>query len=237
MEAVEERVDRLETVFAQFMTETNRIIQRLDRSMERSDQTIVEIRQEIVEIRGETAEIRRGNDELRLSTEELRRGNEDTRRETEELRRSTDEFRQESRRHTLEMAHIADRIGRFAEDFVNPNIPRLAREVFGITGFDFEGLRIKKPHATDSGRVREFDCVIAGNKQLVISEAKLTGRMSDIDAFADGLKDMFDFFPEYRGYALVPIFASLALGPRLGSPPDTAEDLRFGAGRADDGID
>ncbi len=194
MEAVEERVDQLETIFGQFMAQTNRTIQRLDRSFERSDQNIVETRREIAEIRQETAEIRR---------------------ETEELRRGNDELRRESHRHTLEMAHLADRIGRFAEDFVNPNIPRLAREVFGLTEIDFEGLRVKKRHATDSGRMREFDCVIAGNSRLLISEAKLTGRVSDIDEFAAALKEVFEFFPEYRGYALVPIFASLAMGPDL----------------------
>ncbi|MBI2926669.1 MAG: hypothetical protein HYY24_13315 [Verrucomicrobia bacterium] len=47
----------------------------------------------------------------------------------------------------------------------------------------------------------------------MISEAKLIGRVSDIDEFADALKEVFEFFPEYRGYALAPIFASLALGP------------------------
>lgn len=136
-------------------------------------------------------------------------------RTCERLDQNVVEIRQEGRRHAVEMAQIANRIGRFAEDFVNPNIPRVARDVFGVAQFEFEGQRVKKWHATDPGRSREFDCVIAGSKHLIISEAKLTARGKDIDDFAASLRDVFDYFTEYRGYTLVPILASLALGPDL----------------------
>ncbi|MBI4324297.1 MAG: hypothetical protein HY674_03450 [Chloroflexi bacterium] len=126
-----------------------------------------------------------------------------------------EEIKRDAREHTLEMARIADRIGRFAEDIVGPNVPRLAREVFGITEFALFAQRIKKRHATDPSRLREFDFAIAGNRQLVITETKATARLKDVGDFAHGLKEVFDYFPEYHGYVLVPIFASMAVGSDL----------------------
>ena len=132
-----------------------------------------------------------------------------------EIRQEMAQMREDGRRHAVEMAQIANRIGRFAEDFVNPNIPRVAREVFGIAQFEFEGQRVKRWQPADPGRSREFDCIIAGSKHLIIAEAKLTSRVKDIDEFAESLEDIFDYFTEYRGYTLAPIFASLALNPDL----------------------
>ena len=75
--------------------------------------------------------------------------------------------------------------------------------------------RIKKWHTTDPSRSREFDFAIAGNRQLVITETKATARLKDVEDFAHGLKEVFDYFPEYHGYVLVPVFASMAVGPDL----------------------
>ena len=155
-----------------------------NRTIERLDENIIVTRREIVEIREEIGEVRG----------------------------EIAEIRHESRRHTLEMAHIAARIGRFAEDFVNPNIPRLAKEVFGVADIEFEGQRLKRRHASDASRMREFDYLLVGNRHLILSEAKLTARADDVNAFAEGVKDIFHYFPEFRGFVLAPIFASLALG-------------------------
>ena len=180
MDAIEERVETLETSLQRFVVTTNAAILRLDQTCERLDRTCERLDRNVIEIRMEV-----------------------------------EQMREEGRRHTVEMAQIANRIGRFAEDFVNPNIPRVAREVFGLAQFEFEGQRVKRWHVTDPGRSREFDCVIAGSKHLLISEAKLTARAKDLDDFAESLKDIFDYFTEYRGYTLAPIFASLALSPDL----------------------
>lgn len=118
----------------------------------------------------------------------------------------------EQREHVLEMARIADRIGRFTEDIVGPNIPRLAREVFGINPFQFFAERVEKLHYQDPSRMREFDFVLAGSGQLVITESKSTARFKYIEEFATALAEVFDYFPEYRGYRVIPIFASMAIG-------------------------
>jgi hypothetical protein len=128
-----------------------------------------------------------------------------------ETDRSIAEMREESRKHTFEMARIADRIGRFAEDIVAPNIPRIAEEVFGVSQIEFEAPRVKRRHSRDRSRVREFDVVVAGNRHLLVTSVKATARNGDIPEFAAALKDIFDYFPEFRGYTVVPLFASMAL--------------------------
>lgn len=110
-------------------------------------------------------------------------------------------------------ARIADRIGRFAEDTVAPNLPRIAEEVFGVGQIEFEVPRVKRRHSRDPGRVREFDVVAASNRHLLVTSVKATARDGDIPEFVAASKNIFDCFPEFRGYTLVPIFASMALSP------------------------
>lgn len=111
------------------------------------------------------------------------------------------------------MARIADRIGRFAEDIVSPNFPRLAREIFGISQVDFSGRRVEKRHAAHPEKFREFDFILAGNDKLLVNETKSTARLKYIEEFSDVLKEIFEYFPEYKGSTVIPIFASLELSP------------------------
>lgn len=204
MEAIEERVVDLESALAQFMA-TSRA-------------TILDLRQMTQELKQSNEELKRANEESRRSNEELRRANEESRQSHEESRqtcarldRSIVEIRQESRRHTLEMAHIADRIGRFCEDIVAPNLPRIAAEAFGITDIELEAPRIKKRHIDHLDRLQEFDFVLAGNRQLLVASVKSTAHDKDATDFVRLLKDIFSYFPEFQGYTLVPILASMAL--------------------------
>ena len=232
MHEVEERVDRVEVELAQFIAQSKATIRHMDEMIERSDQRSAEMKGEtdrsIANMKTETdrtiaktkAETDRSIAEMRAETDRsIAEMKAETDRSIAKRHAETDrliaEMKEESRKHNIEMAQIANRIGRFAEDFVNPNIPRVAREVFGIAQFEFEGQRVKRWQATDPGRSREFDCVIAGGKLLLISECKLTARAKDVDDFAASLEDIFDYFTEYRGYTLAPIYASLALSPDL----------------------
>jgi len=131
----------------------------------------------------------------------------------ERLDRGLEEMKREAREHTLQMAQIAERVGRFAEDIVAPNIPRIAREVFGITTVQFCAQRVEKRHDTNPSHFREFDMILAGQGRFIVVETKATARVKYLDEFADGLKDLFEYFPEHKGCAVIPIFASMALSP------------------------
>jgi hypothetical protein len=129
----------------------------------------------------------------------------------EKMDRDYAEMKREARQHTLEWAQLAERFGRFAEDIVAPNIPRLAREVFGITEPEFSGQRIEKRHAQDPSRFREFDLIHAGQRKVIVVETKATAPVKYIDDFAELAGELGDYFPEMKDYAVIPIFASLSL--------------------------
>jgi exonuclease VII small subunit len=169
MATVEERVDSLETKFAEFMARLDHHIERLDRNIERLDRNI------------------------------------------ERLDRNYEELKREARQHTLEWAQLAERFGRFAEDIVAPNIPRLGREVFGIAEPEFSAQRVEKAHIKDASRFREFDLIYAGQGKIIVVETKATARVKYIEDFAETVGDLADFFPNFRQYSVIPIFASLAL--------------------------
>ena len=171
MEAVEERVDSPEKIFAQFMARSEHNSAEHKARMERMD------------------------------------------RDSADNKARMDQFEREARQHTLEMAQIAERFGRFAEDIVAPNIPRLAREVFGITEVQFSAQRVEKRHARDSGRFREFDMILAGQGKLIVVETKATPRLKYIEDFAEMLKELPEYFPDWKSHTLIPIFASMAISP------------------------
>lgn len=211
MEAIAERVDRVEIQLAQFVAQSTATIRHMDEMIaELKEQTTATARHTdatIAELKEQTLAMNRHTDAMIAELKE----------QTTAINRRTDatiaDLKEESRKHTLEMARISDRIGRFAEDIVGPNIPRLAQEVFGISQFELRVERIDKPSRKNPARWREFDFVIAGNRKLIITETKSTARVKYIDDFAASLKEVFDYFPEFEGYTLVPIFASMALSP------------------------
>ena len=108
METIDERVETLEMTVARFITNTNAIIQRLDRTCEWLDRSYEQVRQEM-EKRDKQIEQRDKQIEQR----------------DKQIDHSLEQLKRDAREHALEMAHIADRIGRFAEDIVGPNIPPL----------------------------------------------------------------------------------------------------------------
>ena len=148
---------------------------------------------------------------LDYHTERLDRNIERLDRNGERMDRIYEELKREARQHTLEWAQLAERFGRFAEDIVAPNIPRIAREVFGMTEPEFSGQRIEKQHAKDPSRFREFDLIHAGHGKLIVVETKATARVKYIDEFADTIGDLENYFPERKRHTVIPIFASLAL--------------------------
>ncbi len=185
MEAVEERVDSPEKIFAQFMARSERNSADHKAWMERMD---------------------RDSADHKARMERMDR-------DSAEHRARMDQFEREARQHTLEMAQIAERVGRFAEDIVAPNIPRLAREVFGITEVQFSAQRVEKRHVRDSTRFREFDMILAGQGKLIVVETKATPRLKYIEDFAEMLKELPEYFPEWKSLIVIPLFASMAISP------------------------
>jgi len=142
-----------------------------------------------------------------------------------ELTQATERFRQELRKEVdraigkmnQQWGDMARKLGTITEDLVYPNIPRLSSLHFGApdeTAWEFLGQRIKKRHQ-EKGTLREFDVVAAWPGHLVIVEVKATVRSEYLTGFAKWLASgaVWDYFPEWQGRRVIPIFASFSLQP------------------------
>jgi len=107
---------------------------------------------------------------------------------------------------------IARKMGTFVEDIVVPNIPRIAREVFGLGGPEeelFSGPRLRLRHPQDASRMREFDYIYAARSGWIVVESKNAPKLDGINEFRELLAEVREYFPQYADLPLRPIFASL----------------------------
>ncbi len=125
-------------------------------------------------------------------------------------------FRDETRREQREMnkrwGEIANKMGTIVEDIIYPSVRRIAREHFGAPEeMEFEGQRLKRRRA--AGDRREFDGVFVWEGHVLLLEAKATVRPEYLAAFDEFVRNsaFFQYFPEYTGRRLIPVFSALAL--------------------------
>ena len=112
-----------------------------------------------------------------------------------------------------QLVDLSRRFGRFAEDFVAPNVPSLIESHFHCE-LTYFSERSHRTHRRDPQRKREFDIVAACEKFAFLCEVKTTPRDEYINAFLTFLEsnEFFEFFPELEGKMLVPMFATFNLG-------------------------
>ncbi|GAB4417900.1 MAG: hypothetical protein OHK0032_13950 [Thermodesulfovibrionales bacterium] len=124
-------------------------------------------------------------------------------------------YREEARQERIEMnkswGEIANKMGTLVEDMVAPNIKGIAKKYFGCEDFEDFMIRRKRRHSKDKNRRKEFDIIAVCDESVIVNETKSTPRLNYIDDFTAVLDEFFDFFPEYKGKRLIPIFASLYL--------------------------
>ena len=106
---------------------------------------------------------------------------------------------------------LANRLGTVVEDIVAPNLPIIAQQYFRCTDIDFFGLRIKRKNQVAGKSALEFDAILVCSDYLIVNETKTKPDANDVKSFREGqLKKIFDYFPEYQGKTVVPIFSSLS---------------------------
>ncbi|NUO08258.1 MAG: hypothetical protein HUU08_06185 [Candidatus Brocadia sp.] len=149
-----------------------------------------------------------GNAQMQTERE-LREFKGEMREFKEEMRAFKDEMREDRKKMYKKWGEIANKMGTVAEDIVAPNIPRIAQEYFGCKELEFFGLRVHKRNVKDRSKSREFDIIAVGDDALIINETKSSPRVDYINEFSEVLKEMYDYFPEYRGKKIIPIFSSL----------------------------
>jgi hypothetical protein len=155
--AVEERVDRLESVLGQFIVHTDIALKKLE----------------------------------------------------EEITRLGRQWEEERKEMNKRWGDLANKMGTLAEDIVAPNISGIAREYFGCSDIKDFMVRRRKRNTKDASKVREFDVIAVCDDKVIINETKSNPKIEYINEFINVLKEIYDYFPEYRGKKIIPIFSSL----------------------------
>ena len=79
---------------------------------------------------------------------------------------------------------------------------------------DIEDFMVRRQVRNKKNRTkrREFDVIAVGDNQVIINETKSTSRIDYIDVFIEVLAQIEDYFPEYTGKKIIPLFSSLYIG-------------------------
>ena len=187
-QVVEERTDRLETIFAAFMART-------DASMTRNDEAIGRL-ERIIERR----------------EQEGAREREEAARQREEAKERADRDRREMNKR---WGDLVNKMGTLVEDIVAPSIRRLAGEVFGCGDLQDFATRTVRTRRDDPSREREFDALYVGTRAVLLNETKASACPEYATAFVEFLESgqFASYFPEYRELPIVPVFSSLSIPP------------------------
>ena len=136
-----------------------------------------------------------------------------TQREVARLSTEMLEFKDEMREFKDEMnkrwGELANKMGTLAEDIVAPNISGIAREYFGCSDIKDFMVRRRKKNTKDASKVREFDVIAVCDDKVIINETKSNPKIEYINEFINVLKEIYDYFPEYKDKKIIPIFSSL----------------------------
>lgn len=188
-------------------------IEQTDQSYEKVKRSILELRQEMNVFKKEMADFK--GKETTLTS---KCGLNETKSERKGHNRETMDIIAEMRRQTAEInqkwGELSNRLGTLAEDFAAPNLPVIAEKYFGCSGEpkDFMFRRRRSlPGSENTGSMKEFDVIAVYPDYVFYNETKSTPRSQYIDEFVENIKQFFDYFPEYEGRKLIPIFSSLAL--------------------------
>jgi hypothetical protein len=133
----------------------------------------------------------------------------DREKERQDREKDRQEWQQERRELNKKWGELANKMGTLVEDIVAPNIPRVAKELFGINEVeDFSVRRIVK-HPSDKSRIKDFDALLIGKDAIILNETKSTTRQSYIEEFIAFIPTVFEYLPQYAGKKVIPIFSSL----------------------------
>ena len=177
---IEDRVDRLDALFGQFL----------------SEMAVINLHAE---------------ERNHLAEERNRLAEERNRLAEERMTRFEQEMRASKRELDKKWGDLANKMGTILEDIVAPNLQRLARDYFRLNPvLDFMIRRFRR--CPDCLTIEtEFDALLVGAEAVIVGEAKSTPSIESAGAFADKVRAFFDFFPEYRGRRLIPVFGSWAI--------------------------
>jgi len=117
------------------------------------------------------------------------------------------ESRTERRQMNRQLGQLAIRLGTLLEDIVAPDLPRVARELFGCEELpELFALRLQR---SVDGQKCEYDAVLACGDVLLVNETRNQLTEPCVDQFQQKLAEVGGFPPEARDRRVVGVLASL----------------------------
>ncbi|MGO8880753.1 MAG: hypothetical protein ACLQMS_14760 [Desulfomonilaceae bacterium] len=128
-----------------------------------------------------------------------------------------DEMRREHRQLNKQLGEIANKQGRMTEDLVAPSICRILQEVIDCPPSYGCGLvvRIRRVHPDDRSRTKEFDAIAECGDYVLVNETKSKLAPADIGELMDTIKDVREYFPEYKNRKFIGSLATLYVDDSL----------------------
>ena len=191
MPKIMERVDRLDEALSKFMEQTSMMIAS-------NHEDIAEVRASNAQTDPQLLEMQQQADKDREQIEKDRQRGEKERKE-----------------FNRQLAGISDRLGSLIEDMVAPNAPRIARTLFNGDEVLTSSIRVKRRHPSDPGLNIELDLLVVGHRHLLVGEAKSKVTVEKAVAFLDKMRSIPEYFPEFSGFTVLPLIASVGIESSL----------------------
>ena len=134
---------------------------------------------------------------------------------TENIDNYVKEGREARKEMNKKWGEVTNKLGTFAEDFVAPNIPRIATDFFKFPSIDIFNRRQDRRNPNDASQVFEFDvfAVCHAEKKILLTDVKFTVRMIYLERVPQTAENFRLAFPEYADYQLIVVFTSMAIAP------------------------
>jgi len=201
-----ERVDKLENM-----------VMKLAYIQMNTEMEIQALKEEMKEFKEEMKRWREKSDkDMAAFKEEMKRWREKSDKDMaafkEEMKQWREKIDEQIRDVNKRWAELAQKMGTVVEDIAAPNIPRIVKEYFECSDLDSFAIRIMRKNRK-TGDKKEFDVVASCGDMVFLVEVKSSVRQKYVDDFVEFVKsgEFYDYFPEYEGKELVPIFASFSI--------------------------
>lgn len=216
----EERIDNIEVMLGRLIMENDKAQRRQEKSFAQLEALIAHnekrAEQEYQAWRERAEQDRqRAEQEYQAWRERVEQEHQAWQKRAEQIEKRAEQIEkrveQDRKQWNKRWGELSNKMGTIVEDIVAPNIPRIAKELFGCEELDDFMIRRWVRHKQDRSKRREFDVIAVCEEKVIINETKSTVRIDYINQFLDVLPEIKDYFPEYAEKTIVPIFSSLNL--------------------------
>ncbi len=208
---------------AEIRKESERFHNEMEEFKEWSKQNIAEIRenskrfeewskQNIAEIRKESE---RFHNEMEKFKEWSKQNIKEMRENHEKFAKEMQEFKEWSKQNIRDLnkkwGDLANKMGTVVEDIIAPALPEIISKYFDCEKPISIAQRIVKRKPSDLSKVREFDVIVDCGDVVILNETKSNPNQKSAQRFVEFIRsgEFFEYFPEYKGKKLIPIFSTL----------------------------